>query len=181
MLTRNLSTKIVGAFFTVCGLLSAQVPNPTQHMDVVNTGGSMPVYTVTVVERATKTINYHNRGGATKIDFRGTPLLPKAHGEAKVESKQGYIEIEVEFRELQSATMFGSEYLTYVMWAITPEGRTSNLGEILLNGQQRQGGRDDRAAVLRLDRDGGALLRGDAAERRGRDGKRDPERHHRGG
>ena len=133
MLTRSISTKIVGALITVCGMLSAQVPNPTQHTDVVNTG-AMPVYTVTVVERATKTINYHNRGGATKIDFRGTPLLPKSHGEAKVESKQGYIEIEVEFRELQAANMFGPEYLTYVLWAITPEGRTSNLGEILLNG-----------------------------------------------
>jgi len=133
MLTRSVSTKIVGALLTVCGMLSAQVPNPTQHADVVNTG-AMPVYTVTVVERATKTINYHNRGGATKIDFRGTPLLPKSHGEAKVESKQGYIEIEVEFRELQAANMFGPEYLTYVLWAITPEGRTSNLGEILLNG-----------------------------------------------
>jgi outer membrane protein OmpA-like peptidoglycan-associated protein len=87
-----------------------------------------------VVERTTKAINYHNRGGATKIDFRGTPLLPKAHGQAKVESKQGYIEIEVEFRELQPATAYGPEYLTYVMWAITPEGRATNLGEVLLNG-----------------------------------------------
>jgi outer membrane protein OmpA-like peptidoglycan-associated protein len=135
MLTRRVSTKIVGAFFTVCGLLSAQVPNPTQHTDAINTGGAMPVYSVTVVERATKTVNYHNRSGATKIDFRGTPLLPKAHGEAKVESKKGYIEIEVDFRELQAANMYGSEYLTYVLWAITPEGRTSNLGEILLNGK----------------------------------------------
>jgi outer membrane protein OmpA-like peptidoglycan-associated protein len=87
-----------------------------------------------VVERTTKAVNYHNRGGATKIDFQGTPLLAKAHGEAKVESKQGYIEIEVEFRELQPATVYGSEYLTYVMWAVTPEGRATNLGEVLLNG-----------------------------------------------
>jgi len=94
----------------------------------------MPIYRITVVERTTKAINYRNRGGATKIDFRGTPLLAKAHGEAKVESKQGYIEIEVEFRELQSATAYGPEYLTYVMWAITPEGRATNLGEVLLNG-----------------------------------------------
>ena len=68
---------------------------------------------------------------ATKIDFRGTDLLPMAHGQAKVESKKGYIEIEVEFDELQPATKYGAEYLTYVLWAITPEGRTSNLGEIL--------------------------------------------------
>jgi outer membrane protein OmpA-like peptidoglycan-associated protein len=96
--------------------------------------GSMPIYRITVVERTTKAINYNHRGGATKIDFLGTPLLPKAHGEAKVESKQGYIEIEVEFRNLQPATAYGAEYLTYVMWAITPEGRATNLGEVLLNG-----------------------------------------------
>ena len=59
-----------------------------------------------------------------------------SHGEAKVESKQGYIEIEVEFDELEPATRFGPEYLTYVMWAITPEGRATNLGEILLNGSE---------------------------------------------
>src|SRR5262252_10259992 len=98
--------------------------------------GDNPLYkiTVNVVERTTKAINYRHHSGSTKIDFRGTPLLPDARGEAKVESKQGYIEIEVEFDELQSATRFGSEYLTYVMWAITPEGRSTNLGEVILNG-----------------------------------------------
>ena len=87
-----------------------------------------------MTERTAKAINYQHRSGATKIDFRGTELLPNARGEAKVESKQGYIEIEVEFDGLQPATKQGSEYLTYVLWAITPEGRTANLGEILLNG-----------------------------------------------
>src|SRR5499425_1755592 len=90
--------------------------------------------TVNVVERTTKAINYRHRSGSTKVDFRGTALLPNARGEAKVESKQGYIEIEVEFDDLQSATRFGPEYLTYVMWAITPEGRATNLGEVILNG-----------------------------------------------
>src|ERR1044071_489014 len=96
--------------------------------------GDTPVYRVTVTARTAKAINYQHRGGATKIDFRGTELLPQAHGEAKVESKQGYIEIEVEFDGMQPATKSGAEYLTYVLWAITPEGRTANLGEILLNG-----------------------------------------------
>ncbi|MBI4455029.1 MAG: OmpA family protein [Acidobacteria bacterium] len=96
--------------------------------------GSMPIYRVTVVARTTKAVNYRHRSGATTIDFKGTELLPKARGEAKVESKQGYIEIEVEFDDLQPATQFGQEYLTYVMWAITPEGRPTNLGEILLDG-----------------------------------------------
>jgi outer membrane protein OmpA-like peptidoglycan-associated protein len=98
--------------------------------------GKQPIYSITinVVDRTTKAINYQHRNGATKIDFRGTPLMPAAHGEAKVESKQGYMEIEVEFRELQSATRFGPEFLTYVMWTITPEGRAANVGEVILNG-----------------------------------------------
>ena len=94
----------------------------------------MPIYRVIVIERTMKAINYQHRSGATMIDFSGTSLLPNAHGQAKVESKKGYIEIEVEFDHLQQATRHGAEYLTYVLWAITPEGRTSNLGEVLLNG-----------------------------------------------
>jgi len=136
MLTRK-EMKTVSAFLAVCGILSAQsaqAPNPTQQSMPVNTGGPMPIYRVNVVARTMKAINYHHRSGATKIDFQGTALLPKAHGQAKVESKQGYIEIEVEFRELQPATAYGAEYLTYVLWAITPEGRAKNLGEVLLNG-----------------------------------------------
>ena len=62
--------------------------------------------------------------------------MPEARGEAKVESKQGYIEIEVEFDELNPATQYEPEFLTYVMWAITPEGRANNLGEVLLNGTE---------------------------------------------
>jgi outer membrane protein OmpA-like peptidoglycan-associated protein len=134
--------KTISVLLIAGGILSAQAPqapNPTQQLnpnenEARMAAGAMPVYRITVVERTTKAINYRNRGGATKVDFRGTPLLPKAHGEAKVESKQGYIEIEVEFRELQPATAYGAEYLTYVMWAITPEGRATNLGEVLLNG-----------------------------------------------
>src|SRR4051812_18260784 len=96
--------------------------------------GATPIYRVTVTARTAKAMNYQHRSGATKIDFRGTDLLPGARGEAKVESKQGYIEIEVEFDGLQAATKNGAEYLTYVLWAVTPEGRTANLGEVLLNG-----------------------------------------------
>src|SRR5262245_65239449 len=91
-----------------------QSANPTQAL--VQRSGDNPLYkiTVNVVERTTKAINYRHHSGSTKIDFRGTPLLPEARGEAKVESKQGYIDIEVEFDDLQGATRFGPEYLTYV-------------------------------------------------------------------
>ncbi len=114
--------------------LAQQPANPTQVQ--VQHGGDNPLYkiTVNVVERTTKAINYRHHSGSTKIDFHGTPLLPEARGEAKVESKQGYIEIDADFEDLQGATRFGPEYLTYVMWAVTPEGRATNLGEVILNG-----------------------------------------------
>ena len=89
---------------------------------------------VSVTSKTIKAINYRHRSGSTKIDFKGTDLLPLSHGEARVESKQGYLEVDVEFRDLQPASKYGIEYLTYVMWAVSPEGRTANLGEVLLNG-----------------------------------------------
>lgn len=95
-----------------------------------------PVFKVRVVERTTKAVNYHHRAGATTINFRGTDLMPQAKGEAKVESKQGYVEIEVEFDNVQPPNKFGSEILTYVMWAVTPQGRATNLGEVRLNGMR---------------------------------------------
>jgi len=110
----------------------AQVPQSENAARMA--AGAPPIYRVSVIDRTAKAINYRHRSGATKIDFRGTELLANARGEAKVESKQGYIEIEVEFDDLEPATKNGAEYLTYVLWAITPEGRTSNLGEVLLNG-----------------------------------------------
>jgi outer membrane protein OmpA-like peptidoglycan-associated protein len=126
--------KVIAAFLAVCGVLSAQAAPPQDENAARMAAGTAPIYRVTVTERTAKAISYQHRSGATKIDFGGTALMPAAHGEAKVESKQGYIEIEVEFRNLPEATQFGAEYLTYVLWAITPEGRTSNLGEILRNG-----------------------------------------------
>lgn len=124
--------KLTGAFLMVCGALTAQSPQNENAARMA--AGQPPIFRASVTARTAKAVNYQHRSGATKIDFRGTELMSKARGEAKVESKQGYIEIEVEFDDLQPANKQGSEYLTYVLWAITPEGRTSNLGEILLNG-----------------------------------------------
>jgi len=95
---------------------------------------SSPLYRVTVVARTTKAINYRHLSGPTKIDFRGTVLLPFAQGQAKVEGKRGAVRIQAQFDKLVSATRFGPEFLTYVLWAVSPEGRADNLGEVLLEG-----------------------------------------------
>ena len=96
-----------------------------------------PLFRVTVVSRSVQAVNYEYRSGNSKLDFAGTALMPSANGEAKVNSKKGSIEIEAEFGNLQKPTVFGNEYLTYVLWAISPEGRAVNLGEVLVGGNNR--------------------------------------------
>lgn len=113
-----------------------QAVNPTQQGTLPDNGGPVPIFRVTVVSRTTKAINYHHRSGSTMVGLQGTTLLPKATGEARVESKQGTIKIDANMSKLSPATQFGPEYLTYVMWAITPEGRATNIGEVLLNGDR---------------------------------------------
>src|SRR4029079_2416919 len=98
---------------------------PTSAPVQVRQSGENPIYkiTINVVERSTTAVNFRHRGGSTRLDFRGTPLLPSAHGEAESEPRKGYIDIKTEIKDLEPASRFGPEYLTYVMWAITPEGR----------------------------------------------------------
>ena len=96
-----------------------------------------PIYRVNVVSRTTRAVSYKHRSGATKINFHGTDLMASAAGEAKVESKRGALEIEVEFSGLERPTLFGNEYLTYVLWAISPEGRPVNIGEVLVGDNHR--------------------------------------------
>jgi outer membrane protein OmpA-like peptidoglycan-associated protein len=90
-----------------------------------------------VISRSVQAINYRHRSGATEVNFTGTALLPSADGKAKVRSKRGTMEVEAEFGSLQNPTTFGSEYLTYVLWAISPEGRAVNLGEVLVGDNNR--------------------------------------------
>lgn len=103
--------------------------NPTQASAPAQPD-AVPVFRVTVVGHTTPAINYRPRKGDTKVDFTGTPLSPLAAGSAKVGGKKGYIDIDAKFDRLAPPSRFGPEYLTYVLWAITPEGRSTNLGEV---------------------------------------------------
>jgi outer membrane protein OmpA-like peptidoglycan-associated protein len=91
-----------------------------------------PAPAASTVSRTTKAINYRRAGGATKVDFRGTELMQGASGEAKVQNKSNRLEIEAKFSGLEDATKFGLEYLTYVLWAVSPQGRAVNMGEVVL-------------------------------------------------
>jgi outer membrane protein OmpA-like peptidoglycan-associated protein len=87
---------------------------------------------VDVTSKTISAVNYHNRQGTTHIDFRGTALMPAARGEASVTANTGATRISLKFEHLSNPAQFGPEYLTYVLWAITPEGRAERLGEVTL-------------------------------------------------
>ncbi len=126
------------------GLLTAQDANPTSNSNPQNTEppgqvgtyNGEPLYRIQVVGRDIPAINYFHRNGSTKIGFQGTSLLPEAKGSAKVDSKLGRTVIDAHLEGLSPANGYGVEYLTYVLWAITPEGRPVNLGEVLPTGSK---------------------------------------------
>ena len=131
-----MKTKILLAAGITLGL-SAFAQTNSQSTLVVESNGRTPVFRVSVVSRSVQAVNYRHRSGSTKMDFAGTDLMRSADGVAQVNSKRGSIEIEAEFAGLDRPTSFGNEYLTYVLWAISPEGRAVNLGEVLVGDNHR--------------------------------------------
>jgi outer membrane protein OmpA-like peptidoglycan-associated protein len=128
---------ITGLVLTAGGL-SAQVrtpppPSVPQAPAPQANSDDQPIFRVTVVERTTNAVSYRHRSGWTKVDLHGTPLAPDATGHADVNSRPGYIEAKAEMHKLLPASQYGPEYMTYVLWAITPEGRAKNLGEVVLD------------------------------------------------
>ena len=129
--------------FTLLPLTAQQttpVPAPDQQnstqappANASDTNDQTPVYRVTVVERTTEAVDYRDRGGTTQVDFKGTSLMPSVEGNAKVTGHTGRLAIDANLRHLAPPRSFGPEYLTYVLWAITPEGRALNMGEVRPN------------------------------------------------
>ena len=131
---RRACTAALLAFVLMSASALAQVaPNPTQH-SAASPEDPVLLYRVTLVAHTTPAVNYRPRHDDTPLDFQGTSLLPKAKGHASISGEKGYIQIDAKFNDLDPATRFGPEYLTYVMWAITPEGRATNLGELQVKG-----------------------------------------------
>jgi outer membrane protein OmpA-like peptidoglycan-associated protein len=124
---------LLAVVLTSASVLAQVAPNPTQR-SAASPQDPVTLYRVTVVSHTTPAINYRPRHDDTPLDFAGTSLLPKAEGRANISGEKGYIRIDAKFDKLEPATRFGPEYLTYVMWAITPEGRATNLGELQVKG-----------------------------------------------
>jgi hypothetical protein len=96
-----------------------------------------PIYKVTVVQRTIKAINYGHRTDPTSIDFQGTVLMSKAKGDAVIHAKQGATSIDARFEHLDEPGKFGPQFLTCVLWAITPDGHPFNLGEVAPDAHDR--------------------------------------------
>src|ERR1019366_2113848 len=110
-------------------------PNPTQKPGALQPEPGMPtaIFRIQVVSRSTAAVNYLHLGGATKINFEGTTLMQTGRGIATVESERGVIRVSADFQNFVAPSSFGPEYLTYVLWAISPDGRPVNLGELTLD------------------------------------------------
>jgi hypothetical protein len=131
-----LQTKILFAVGTILSL-STYAQMHAQSNLAFEPVGSAPTFRTNTISRTVQAVNYQHRSGSTMLDFAGTDLMPSANGRAKVESKRGSMEIEAEFSNLHKPTTFGNEYLTYILWAISPEGRAINLGEVLVGDNHR--------------------------------------------
>jgi outer membrane protein OmpA-like peptidoglycan-associated protein len=137
----TVTVTVAGVIGAVLPAARAQEPNPTSQPPSDTGQSTTPnpiteqngiyIYRVKVVQRNLDCVNYLHRSGSTTIGFEGTPLLQSAKGEAKVTSERGGITIDAKFQGLTPANGFGKEYLTYVLWAISPDGRAQNLGEVL--------------------------------------------------
>ncbi len=116
-------------------VLLAQEPNPMQNIkqEPAQSPNGNPIFRVQVVSRSISAVTYRDRAGWTKVDLQGTSLAPKAKGNAQVRSQLGYMQIKVDVKGLPAARNFGDLYLTYVLWAITPDGRPYNLGEVVVD------------------------------------------------
>jgi outer membrane protein OmpA-like peptidoglycan-associated protein len=124
--------RVLGSFLPILLILSLDLAGIAQQ-DQAERTENPTVFKSNVVTRTTKAVDYRHRGGSTKVDLRGTEIMPRAAGEAKVQSKTGRLEIDANLNGMDPANKFGPEYLTYVLWAITPEGRANNLGEVIPN------------------------------------------------
>src|SRR4029077_6183196 len=126
--SRFLYRGLASLFFV--GIAASQSASQSTAIFKPDSSSSAPAAT-SYVARTTKAVNYRRANGSTKVDLQGTELLQGANAEVKVESKHNRMEIEAKFEGLTDATKFGLEYLTYVFWAVSAQGRAENLGEVV--------------------------------------------------
>ncbi|HUI43473.1 MAG TPA: hypothetical protein VL523_16030 [Terriglobia bacterium] len=90
------------------------------------------------VKRSVKVMDFGSLISPTTIVFRPTALVSGSQGEAEVWMDRAVAKLHATFTNLPPASRLGREYLTYVLWSVTPEGRTTNLGEVTWAGAAAQ-------------------------------------------
>src|SRR5260370_35835677 len=110
-LCKRMAASMVAAVVTIGVPLLAQEPNPAQRQAPVQTVTPAPIFRVEVVQRSTPAINYLHRGGSTKVDFAGTPLMAAGKGEANVESQRRVIRGAAHFKRKAPPSRFGPQVL----------------------------------------------------------------------
>lgn len=128
LLGKKVKTYLLPALL-IWSAIALSAENQPAHLSTV--ASTAPGSSATSVSRSMKAVHYH-LGGNLKVDFRATELMAGASGQAKLEGKKTNIAIDAKLQNMEDATKFGLEYLTYVLWAISPEGRAVNLGELTL-------------------------------------------------
>ena len=128
LLGKTVKTYLLPALL-IWSAIALSAENQPAHLSTV--ASTAPGSSATSVSRSMKAVHYH-LGGNLKVDFRATELMAGASGQAKLEGKKTNIAIDAKLQNMEDATKFGLEYLTYVLWAISPEGRAVSLGELAL-------------------------------------------------
>lgn len=82
-------------------------------------------------------LSYRHLAPSTEVHMRGTHLAPDAKIHMKIGSRPGFVELDINrgaIHGLRPAAQFGKDFLTYVLWAVSIDGRAANLGEITFDG-----------------------------------------------
>ncbi len=128
--------RVIGMFafsILLCSVVIGGAAKAAAQTDKAQQNEQMPASAVVV--KSITAVGYEVGGGSTKLDLKPTELMPQAIGEAKVEAKTkaGRTNVEVRLKGMAPPSRLGAEFLTYVLWVVTPEGRTGNTGEILIS------------------------------------------------
>ncbi|MBS1955174.1 MAG: OmpA family protein [Cyanobacteria bacterium SZAS-4] len=86
-----------------------------------------------IVNATISAFGYPIGSGFQKVNMAGTSVASQASGNAWVDPRQGATSIILRVSSMPQATSLGAEFLTYVLWTVSPDGTTTNLGEINLD------------------------------------------------
>jgi hypothetical protein len=100
---------------------------------------TVPLRMIEVNEPDGQILSYRHLAGSTEVHMRGTRLARGAQVKLKIGSRPGFVEMDINrggISGLKPAYQLGKDFLTYVLWAVSVDGRASNLGEVTFEGDR---------------------------------------------